>query len=330
MKKLLLLLLLFAVGCSSAPITIPTDAPTTPSAPCESEEDASIPCEPAVTLDASQYADDQSQWNILILGGDYREGDSQRENTHTDAIIIASISEGESMQVTYLTLPRDLWMGDDYGIANSIYRTFGAEETAAIFGNALGIKMDAVMYLDMDSFVQFVDSIGGVQLTMPRDVHYKCGENNRRYEFAEGQTEVFPGDHLLCLARERKTYGDEGFFVRQSLHPVIVQGIYQKLIESIIYDPEQLAVSAMSHPFVQLWPLTETIRLAKLAIRSTITHIETCVVNIDADNVVSGQEYGELADGTEGFYFVHYASPDGDQADREQMLAWGRSLNECQ
>src|SRR3972149_5593125 len=46
-------------------------------------------------LDIADYADPngQAEWNFLVLGSDYREGDPARQIPHTDAFVLVNVRE---------------------------------------------------------------------------------------------------------------------------------------------------------------------------------------------------------------------------------------------
>lgn len=310
MKKILqcLLLVFVLIACGSPLASTNEGWPTDTAAP------------PTPTTEAVDLSDPETEWVLLLLGGDERDNDPSRRENKTDVIMFVHIFEsGGNMRVTYLSIPRDLWI-PQYGIANSIYRNQGAENTANILGDLFGLEVDAVIHVKMDDFADFIDDIGGVKVTLPHEVHDKCG--SKWYNFAEGQTEVFGGYDLLCLSRMR-AYQAEGFFARQRLHPIIVRAIYTKLANEITHDPVGLARAALEHRFVDLWPITDIVRLSKLAIRSTLGEIEHNAVSLERPLVYPDTETGYLADGTIGEFYVHRTNID--------LSGWATcAINRCE
>lgn len=316
MKRNLLfaLVFLFVYGCASP---IATEVATITEAVVE------IMSTPTPDLDYFDYADPngQTEWNFLVLGSDYREGDPNRQIPHTDAFILVNVKEGiggrcvgqtEStsacdVNVNFMPIARDLWLGEEYGVLYSAYSKLGEDGVSAMAEEVFGLKLDAILYTDLDNFELFIDDIGGVKLAVPFAVDDQCGD--KHYKLAAGQREVFTGFDLLCLARMRKGY-DDGFFTRQEVHAVILQALWEKLREQVTTEPAQLVYAVATHPFVEVWSPADWDALAKLAIRARLSEIDYKVASLDENFLVSGTAVGALADGSIGEFFVHYPSVD--------------------
>lgn len=295
MKLKIFILFILLVACAKpAPVAtfLPTSAPT----------DVFIP---TPTLDLSDSRG-RAEWNFLVLGSDFRADDPNRQSEHTDAFVIINIRENaSSFRVTFIPIARELWVNNT--LLHSVYRDYGVDGTIEFVQDAFGISIVAILYADMDNFAQFIDSIGGVKMAVPFAVDDRCGD--QAYRFEQGQREVFGGNELLCLARMRKGYED-GYFSRQIVHVEILKALWTKLYTQVGTDPLQLVDAAISHPFVKIWPIVEWADLARLSIRASLGQVEYRTVSLGREETINGQEWGWLADGTQGYFYVRYPAVD--------------------
>lgn len=109
--------------------------------------------------------------NILLLGtgGGTHEGPNL-----TDTIIFASI-DPQNKKITMVTIPRDIWVPDVDGKINSIYqlgldkgKDKGLLYAEAEIGKIMGQKIDYGFRIDFDGFIQAVDMMGGLDITVDR------------------------------------------------------------------------------------------------------------------------------------------------------------------
>ncbi len=116
--------------------------------------------------------------NMLLVGTDSREGiDSTTDNSgailgggtsgsRTDTIMILRIGEDTS---SFLSLPRDLWLPIDQGASGRINAAFAQGPDALIntVQNELGIPISHYVQVDLAGFIDVVDAVGGVEITIP-------------------------------------------------------------------------------------------------------------------------------------------------------------------
>ena len=115
--------------------------------------------------------------NILLVGTDSRDGiDSDTENAgvilgegisgeRTDTIMILRLEEDGSK---FLSLPRDLWLPINGGAEQRINTAFGQGPEALIntVRNELGIPISHYVQVDLAGFIDLVDAVGGVDITI--------------------------------------------------------------------------------------------------------------------------------------------------------------------
>lgn len=111
-------------------------------------------------------SEDQSIINILLIGGDVA-------SKNTDTIMIVNYNPASSA-MNLLSIPRDTRVvidGRDRKI-NFAYSSGGSNNLVAALNNLLGIKIDRYIYLDVSTFRDIIDALGGVEYTIPVDMKY--------------------------------------------------------------------------------------------------------------------------------------------------------------
>ncbi len=116
--------------------------------------------------------------NILLVGTDSRDGiDADTENAglilgegdiageRTDTIMVLRIEEGGSK---FLSLPRDLWLPINGGAEQRINTAYVQGPIALIntVQSELGIPLSHFVEVDLAGFIDVVDAVGGVDVTI--------------------------------------------------------------------------------------------------------------------------------------------------------------------
>ena len=148
---------------------------------------------------------------ILVLGVDLPETDFPKG---ADAIRFVKV-DFTNQEVIMLAIPRDLWLptpalaiqgyekerlGQTYFIGKNLATTHedearqGTSLLTQTFYDNFGIFPDHYVTLNMEAFSEMVDSIGGVNVTIPQDF------NGARYSFSAGQQD-FTGAMLMDYSR---------------------------------------------------------------------------------------------------------------------------------
>lgn len=116
--------------------------------------------------------------NMLLIGTDSREGiDADTENSEvilgegiggsrTDTIMILRVEEAGSR---FLSLPRDLWLPINGGSEQRINTAFaqGPDALVNTVQDELGIPISHYVQVDLAGFIDLVDAVGGVDITIP-------------------------------------------------------------------------------------------------------------------------------------------------------------------
>lgn len=148
--------------------------------------------------------------NILVLGCDEREGDSA---TRADVIMLATIRP-EAKQVSVFSIPRDTRVaiaehGKDK--VNHAMAYGGIPLIQSTLENLLGVQIDHYVKVNFDGFINVIDALGGVNVTVPCRM-YKPLE---AIDLQEGY-QTLDGSEALAFVRWRGDgMGDYGRIERQ-------------------------------------------------------------------------------------------------------------------
>ena len=153
-------------------------------------------------------------FSALILGVDEREGDNGR----SDTMIVLTVNP--TLQTTkMLSIPRDTYteiIGKGYkDKINHAYAFGGVEMSMKTVENLLEIPIDYVAQVNMESFVDIIEIVGGITVDNSLDFYYE-GEH-----FQIGEL-TLDGENALKYVRMR--YDDPaGDFGRQNRQKQVIQ-----------------------------------------------------------------------------------------------------------
>ena len=122
-------------------------------------------------------------FSVLVLGVDEREGDKGR----SDTMIVLTVNP-ESKSTKMVSIPRDTYteiVGK--GIQDKINHAYafgGIEMSMASIENLLDIPIDYVVQVNMESFKDIVDAVGGIKVNNTLD--FKVGN----YSFPKGEVTI--------------------------------------------------------------------------------------------------------------------------------------------
>jgi LCP family protein required for cell wall assembly len=217
--------------------------PTTTSDPAATSSSTS-PTTSASTMTTTEADawDELERLNVVLLGGDAGVG---RTGIRTDTIMVASIdpatgytalfsiSRGQVEWPIPEVIPAyDVWDCHCFpSLANEIYQyglvhpelfpggeNSGANAIKAIVGQGMGLDIQYFALVDLNGFVEIIDTLGGVEITLTERLY------DAEYPHEDGTTEVIdiaPGTYLmdghtaLAYARTRRQSDDYNRMNRQ-------------------------------------------------------------------------------------------------------------------
>lgn len=168
-----------------------------------------------------EYSDEalseEGSFNILIAG---------KHGNLVDTMIFTHIDE-KTKKIKMISIPRDLYYNGRK--INSFGYFYGMDELKKALSEMTGYKLDKFILIDMYAFIDVIDLIGGIDITLEKaviDPTYRTVDNG-----VEGTLHYEPGDyHLggkeaLRLARTRHTSSD---FARAERQQMILEALQDK------------------------------------------------------------------------------------------------------
>lgn len=153
--------------------------------------------------------------NFLLLGVDERKDDIGR----SDTIIILSVNMAKQ-RIGLISVPRDSRVdlgkyGEDK--INHAYAYGGVNLVKNTIEKELNLKIDDYVVFNFDSFKNIINTIGGVDLTVEKDMYYRDdydGDNGFIINLTAGYQHL-DGDKAIQYVRYRDEEGDIGRVHRQ-------------------------------------------------------------------------------------------------------------------
>ena len=250
----------------------------------------------------------QDPFYMLLLGVDKNqdradEWGADDSNFRSDTIILARV-DAPGQKVTLVSIPRDTLVdmgangerkiNDAYSIGGGAYMMEVVEEFA-------GVDITAYAEVDFEQFISIVDTIGGIDVTLPVDV----------VEMTYAMIDLKAGEHhldgatALALCRARHAYDDYGGgdFYRAANQRMVIGAIIKKILT---LDPVSMvnAVSALAEG-ITVYPLT-------------VTDIVSLAMQFQSFNVDTGFYSGQTPTISEYVNNVWYEMP--DEVGWEEMM----------
>ena len=152
--------------------------------------------------------------NILLLGMDV--GDINQEDNdsikRTDTIMLLNYHpKTKSMQV--VAIPRDtlITVNNKSVKINAAFAIGGYKKIKAEVENLLNINVNYLVKVDYNAFREVIDAIGGVKMTIERNMYYDDEGQNLHIDFKAGETVKLDGAKAEQFFRWRKNNDGTGF-----------------------------------------------------------------------------------------------------------------------
>jgi len=197
-----------------------------------------------------------SAQNILVLGTDVRSEDFATAEAESEECLeqaaggetpsaCAGGARADTLMVLRagggafekLSIPRDALaaipgFGNDK--INSAYSLGGAELQIQTVEDFLGIDINHVAIVDFGGFQDLIDSVGGVEINLPRQVCNSISSGAFNIDLGPGE-ETLPGDAALALARTRTSSCGAPIsdLDRAMFQQLILQGLKDRLTDPL-------------------------------------------------------------------------------------------------
>lgn len=197
------------------------------------ESSLALPKNNIATATADQTLD------ILILG---------TNGSHTDTIMVASINQTKQ-KISLFSIPRDLYINGRR--INEYYTYYGVDQLSRMVSTVTGLQMDRYVQIDLDGFVEIVDTFGGLDIYVPEAIYDGLYPNGNgaysAYSIEEGQHHM-SGEEALRYARSRKSTSD---FDRAERQQLILAALKTKAVQlDTVMEMQELTAflqSGISH-----------------------------------------------------------------------------------
>lgn len=141
--------------------------------------------------------------HILLMGTDTRDTDS---NGRSDSMMVATI-DPITKRAYLMSILRDTYVdipGHGSSRLNAAYSYGGVELAKETVSHLLGIPIDYYVTIDFEGFKTLVDTIGGVEIDVEKDMDYTDGGDQHRYDIhlTKGLQHL-DGTHALQYVRFR-------------------------------------------------------------------------------------------------------------------------------
>ncbi|MDC7222646.1 MAG: LCP family protein [Spirochaetales bacterium] len=144
----------------------------------------------------------RDSFTVLLIG---------YHNRGTDAMILAHVNRS-TRSVSLISIPRDLWWEGQK--LNSYFFGNGKEELLSIMSEVSGLQVDHYLAVDMYAFIDVINALGGVDITLEKEVSDPTYRIIRE-DGTEGTLSYPPGSYHLegveALRLVRSRHGSSDF-----------------------------------------------------------------------------------------------------------------------
>ena len=168
--------------------------------------------------------------NVLVLGLDDAVNMDNDEEKRADAILLISM-ENATGKVRILNIPRDTWvvMAQDKGetrLAN-VYAVGGAPLMVRTINQMFDISIHQYVIIDLATFAQIVDTVGGIDLYIEQNMDYDDPESGLSIHMRTGYQNLDGQAAENYLRYRSDELGDVGRTQRQQR---FIKAFYAKLL----------------------------------------------------------------------------------------------------
>lgn len=169
--------------------------------------------------------------NILVMGVDEGADDSGSNEKRADTILVISLAN-ETGKVRFINIPPDTWTAfPNNGIPTklkNIYATGGAPMMVRQVSNLLGVSIHQYIVLDMKTFADLIDVLGGIDIYVEGDMEYEDPEASLSIHIRQGYQHLDGTMTQQYLRYRSSELGDIGRVQRQQK---FAKALYQKLLQ---------------------------------------------------------------------------------------------------
>jgi len=218
---------------------------------------------------------------ILVLGRDSRDAENDYGRADTIMLFYLDPEEGTG---SLLSIPRDTLVeipGHGADKINAAYAYGGEELMIKTVSSFLDAEINHYVTLDFEGFVQLIDALGGVDITIDRPlVDPKSGAN-----FSAGSHHL-TGEQALSYTRSRATeLGDIGRIQRQQklFRELLIQKLNVRYLSSVPYYFNILVENTKTD-----LDILTILKYSKAALSFNSENFETAIIPSHSDWIENG------------------------------------------
>ncbi|MGG7176762.1 LCP family protein [Clostridium paraputrificum] len=152
--------------------------------------------------------------NILVLGMDIGDPNQagNKDIKRTDTIMLVNYNP-ESKDAKIVSIPRDTLVtenGKHYKI-NAAYQRGGDSKVKQVVEDMLSVNINYMVKIDYKAFRDFIDTIGGVNIDIERDMIYDDDAQDLHINLKKGPNQHLDGKKAEEFFRWRKNNDGSGF-----------------------------------------------------------------------------------------------------------------------
>jgi polyisoprenyl-teichoic acid--peptidoglycan teichoic acid transferase len=224
--------------------------------------------------------------NYVLLGSDSRDpGDDG--NGRSDSIMVVHLNKART-KAYIISFPRDMWVtvpGYGKNKINAAFAFGGAKLTVRTLEDLTGVRMDHVVLVDFEGFIQLTKDLGGV--TVPN----KTSFTSHGFDYPKGDISI-SGEKALWFVRERHSLPG-GDLARAENQRNVIKAIVEKgLSAKVVSDPAKFTafISGVSKHLVVDESLSDAeIRDTALSLRLNAKDIELLQAPLSGFGMINGQ-----------------------------------------
>ena len=246
--------------------------------------------------------DGASRITVLLIGLDYRDYIENEGPPRSDTMILLTI-DPLSKTAGMMSIPRDMWVnipGFGYSRINTAYSSGeghklpggGPELARRTVEQFIGVPIQYYAQIDFNTFVEFIDLIGCVEVDVPETVTLdKQGSGTDHFTVRAGNDRKLCGERALAYVRYRKD--KEGDVARSRRQQAVILAIREKVLApenfSTLLGEAPLFYNEFSAGIKTNMPFDTALRLGVLAREIPISSIQQGVIDytmVSLDSVV--------------------------------------------
>jgi len=156
-------------------------------------------------LPGGDTAGRRKQFYTILIGG----LDNENGGSDTNLLVALDAANG---RINVLSLPRDTLLNVSWSVKklNNAYHHGGFSRTMEEVSNLLGIPVDFYITVDLNAFVELVDTIGGVKFDVPLDMNYDDPYQDLHIHISKG-LQLLGGEDALKVVRWRQNNDGSGY-----------------------------------------------------------------------------------------------------------------------